>query len=823
MKKTLEEICAKRSLISLAIASMLSGPATAWAQEATDAQPDDSQSADAAVLLEATAASEEPPLDTIPVDVAGEQEAATTTEGEAARGSIEEIVVTAQKREENLQDVPIAISAFTSDQLETQGTQTTKDLTQITPGLTITELAGYTFIYLRGVGSDAFVASADPSIATYVDGVYVPIGHGFAQELGSVERVEVLKGPQGTLFGRNSTGGAISVTTKKPGNDFEGSVDLSYADFQSYSAKAYVSIPLADSFAVSVAGLLRGAESYYDRGGPRAARGIADDFIRGFRVRARWNPTDTTELLLTGQRVGITAPGSLVSANQRPSAVLGEALQIQPTTKDYLMEGDTDPLNEAYQRSVYGQFTWELPGFDLKLLGNDLVTVTTAIQTDFDGSAQPYVSFLSENEPVRLKTGELQFLSNADSWGSDWLTWVGGFFYLESDGGFDPVQLQVANSVVQLPTGDVFNLIPQELRDLLPPGPLADELTFYLEGLTETKSESAFVQTTSEITDWFSLTLGGRYQKETRKQTRSTVNLLNSDGSFTSVNSYPPQQKTIQNFSPKVSLDFRPMDDLLVYVSWAKGFKSQTYNIINIYTPPDYVKPENLTSYEAGIKTTMFDNTLRLNTAVFQNKTKNLQSSFVSLLAGGAVRLENAGGTRSRGIEMDLLWLPMPDLNPGVTFTAGAAYLDAIYTSFKDGSGFDTDPTPVYPNGTGLQESGQDFSGNRTTRTPKWTVNIGLTQTIDTRWGPLDLGVDGYYNDGFYFLPQNGELSYEPKYTLLGARIGYKVESWGLRVIAYGANLTDERYNIGQFHTDFGRLDTQAPPRTFGARVSWDF
>jgi iron complex outermembrane receptor protein len=752
--------------------------------------------------------------ETIPVAAAPDQDAAQPAASEGARTVIQEIVVTAQKREENLQDVPIAISAFSAEQLEAQGTETTKNLAQLTPGLTITELAGYTFIYLRGVGSDAFVASADPSVASYVDGIYVPIGHGFAQELGGVERVEVLKGPQGTLFGRNSTGGAINVTTKKPGRELEGSVGLSYAEFETYSAKAYVSIPLSDSFAFSVSGLLRGAESYYDRGGPRAERGIDDDRIKGFRVRARWNPSDTTELLLTGQRVDITAPGSLVSANRRPSELVGTALFIRPTTEDFLTEGDSDSLNQAYQTAVYGQFTWELPGFDIKLLGSDLLNDATALKTDFDGSPIPLISFFSGHEFTDIQTGELQLLSNADSWGSDWLTWVGGFFYLQSNAGFDPVQLEIANSVVQLPTDELFDLIPEGLRDLLPPIPLPNEISLYLEGLIETESKSGFAQATADLTDWFSLTLGGRYQSETREQTRSTVNLLNSEGGLTRLISFRPQKSTEKNFSPKVSLDFRPMDDVLVYTSWARGFKSHTYNIINIYTPPDYVKPEELTSYELGVKSTLFGN-LRVNAAVFQNETKNLQSSFISLLAGGAVRLENAGKARSRGAELDVLWLPLPEIDPGLTLTFGAAYLDAIYTSFKDGSGFNET--------TGLLESHQDYSGNRITRTPEWTGNLGISQTIETGSGQIELGADAYYSDSYYFLPQNGDRSYEPSYSLLSARIGYRYEPWDLRLTVFGSNLTDERYNIAQFHTDFGRNDTMGPPRMFGARLQWEF
>lgn len=785
-----------------------STPATTTSPDATASEAPTTSTEAPATAPSATAET----IETIPVASEPSQAADEVRPASRPRGMIEEIVVTAQKREENVQDVPIAISAFTGAKLEAQGAVTTKDLALVTPGLQVTELAGYTFVYLRGVGSDAFVASADPSVVTYVDGVYVPIGHGNAQELGGVERVEVLKGPQGTLFGRNSTGGAINVTTKRPGDEFEGSIALSYSDFNTHTAKAYFNFPLHETLALSVSGLYRGAESYYTRVGPFSDKEIPDDEVYGWRVRGRWNPTDNLELLLTAQYVDQTTPGSLVSANRRPS-LLGGLSRVMPG--DFETRADTQPLSAANQKSYYGTLTWSLPAFDIKLLGNDLLSTTTASQTDFDGTAQPLVSFFSPNEFTDLQTAELQILSNDGSWGSDWLTWVGGLYYLRSNAGFDPVVLQVANSALQLPTGELVNLIPERLRRLLRWVPAPSGIDVWLEGLIETKSESAFAQATAEITDWMSLTLGGRWQRELRRQSKSTVNLANIGGGLTPLLSYRPQEATVENFSPKASLDFRPADDVLVYLSWAKGFKSHTYNIINIYTRPEYVKPEEVTAYEIGIKADFFENSLRVNAAAFHNETQNMQSSVVSLLAGGAVRLENAGGARTRGAEFDLTWLPMPNANPGLSIAAGAAYLDAIYTSFPDGSGFDET--------TGLQRGNQDYTGNRMVRTPEWTGNLGITQQIDTRYGPFEIAADGYYNDGFYFLPQNGERSWEPSYVMVNGRLSYLVDNWGLRLTVFGHNLTDERYNIAQFHTDFGRLDTMAPPRTFGVRLNWDF
>src|SRR5690606_32065465 len=150
------------------------------------------------------------------------------------------------------QDVPVAVAAFSAGQLEALGVNNTKDLSRITPGLQLTEFAGFTLVYLRGVGADSFLPYADPSVATYVDGLYIPAQQGLVNSFGGIDRVEVLKGPQGTLFGRNSTGGAINVITKTPGQDTEISAQAEVGNFKSRKAQIYASLPLFDTLAASI-------------------------------------------------------------------------------------------------------------------------------------------------------------------------------------------------------------------------------------------------------------------------------------------------------------------------------------------------------------------------------------------------------------------------------------------------------------------------------------------------------------------------------------------------------------------------------------------
>ncbi|HEY1075412.1 MAG TPA: TonB-dependent receptor plug domain-containing protein, partial [Fontimonas sp.] len=224
-----------------------------------------------------------PALEVIAVEPLRAQATPAPSAPSAVATALEEIVVTAQKREQSLQEVPIAVSAFTDFQLDSRGIVSVKDLGTAVPGLQFTDLAGYNLIYLRGVGTDAFIPAADPSIATYLDGVYFPSAHNMVQSFGALERIEVLRGPQGALFGRNSTGGAINIFTRTPGQEKEVSVQASYARFDDLKTRAHVSLPFGDRVAASFSGFYNREDNYYtlDNGNKELPQEIG----KGGRVR----------------------------------------------------------------------------------------------------------------------------------------------------------------------------------------------------------------------------------------------------------------------------------------------------------------------------------------------------------------------------------------------------------------------------------------------------------------------------------------------------------------------------------------------------------
>lgn len=799
---------------------------TSAAEDESSQTDGDAAGTSAAASNEATVVPAEPYAETI--SVAPDEPSGKSAESPAQSSSrlIEEIVVTAQRREENLRDVPISVAAFSSEKLEAAGVENTNDLQYVTPGLTISGTAGYTLIYLRGIGTESFISSFDPSVATYVDGVYVPAQQGALTDLGGVERVEIMKGPQGTLFGRNSTGGAINVITKFPSNEPELSVGLETGNYGNRKAKVYASYPLGDSLGVSVAGIYSKQASYYDvvgsGGQPAPNYELLDDKTRGGRTKLQWTPTDSLEFTLTGYRILQEGSTGVLEVNRDPSP-LGTLIGIRGDDADYETSANTPPTLRVDTTGYTGAGLWALPWFDTKIQYSDQSIVTEDLIYDFDGSSNNYVTFSTPKAPNDLQTVEWQFLSNEEGWTPEWLTWVGGFFYLHAEAGYDPFIANIAGTGIPNSSSPLASLLPQAAIDMLNSGSLprttsvlqGTGLQVNVNGILETHSYSGFLQTTVNFTDWLALTLGGRYQKEDRFLIKQSVSYPTADGSGITVIQFDQPKVKDTNFSPKATMSLSLTDGTLIYTTYARGFKSGSYNVVSLYEAPAYVKPETVTAYELGIKTDAFDNTLQLNAAIFTAKIEDLQTIKVSLLSGGAVSVENAGAARSRGAEFDALWVPFSQANPGFVVLGSATYLDAKYTSYPNASGFDEDTGIVFEDG--------DFSGNRITRTPKTTATLGLNQTIDARNGTFELGADVYYNSGFFFTGQNSPKAEQDSYSLINARIGYLYTPWDVRLTAFGSNLADKEYLSSSITVDFGTQQTLAPPRMYGLRLDYNF
>ncbi len=726
---------------------------------------------------------------------------------------MEEVVVTATKRAENQQDVPVSVAAFSGDMLAAMGVDDPTDLQAVTPGLTYNSATGFSIIYLRGVGSDAFLM-ADPSVATYIDGIYYPFASGLAQSFGKVERIEVLKGPQGTLFGRNTTGGAISITTEKPSFDeIYGSIDASYGSFNSRKTAALINVPVTDWFATSLALFYNESDQYYTFDPESKQQNMDVERAAGGRFKMKF-ASENYDLLFAAVKVTQSGYNTALAANTDTS----DEIELQGGSsqpRDYTISVDS-PLNfDIDSEVVFAEANAYLDPFDIKFLISHQ-TLENYGQSDFDGTNESVIAFQS---PLfaDVKTAELQFISNDESWAADWLEWIGGCYYIDSTAGLTPrfgASGGEQGNIGPVPIGALLGDITQQL-----PAPALNGIALNLEGVLDTDSWAAFFQTTFTLTDWAELTLGGRYQYEERYVVASSTSVENSDGSNTLLFDWANDGQGVrdvesENFSPKVAVNLRPAEDLLLFLSWQKGFKSGTFNTVNITDDIDYAEEEQVTSYELGAKYTSPSGNFVLNSAVFYTEIDNIQVQFSSLQSGGAVTFQNAGAGRIQGIDFDSKIVLIPGIVDDFILSMSGAYLDAVYTDYTDGTGFDED--------TGAYKDGQDFTGNRMVRTPEYTASLALSKTFLFDDGPLEITADGYYNSGYAYLPQN-TVFLEEEYYLVNARASFLIEDWDLRITASGKNLTETVYAYSQFPNDYGRLEALAPPRNYSLAVQWNF
>jgi len=742
------------------------------------------------------AASPQPYDDSIAVESGSEELPEPAAPRQRTSRFIEEIIVTAQKREENLQDVPISVSAFSGDKLDALGVTDAKSLELVTSGFVHSELVGYSITYIRGVGTDAFLPSADTSVATYLDGVYLPFAHALASDFTKLERIEVLKGPQGTLFGRNTTGGAINIVTVQPSDTLEGAVDLDASNYDTRKLKAYVSGPLYGGLSGSASIIYSTADSYYKLLDSSVIRAVPTNETKGANIRLRWQATDTLSFMASGLRTRFEG-GSVVTTQERPKPILAA---FSPAPQGAYEASYNEPqFLIADNELSYGQILWRPDPLDIKVLAS-YQKVKTDTGYDYDATEEPLAYFHASNQFARVVTSELQLSSKDGGWLSDWLQWTTGLYYLKSDAGFDPLYFGANGTSADPGTG----------------------VTLVLRGAVATQAWAGYGQTTWRPLDWFGLTLGGRYQVEDRGLTKASSALADPVGGEIPLNSFPLESTTTRNFSPKVSLEFRPFDsDTLIYSSWQKGFKSGTYNVIAISNPPDYVKPESVTAIELGLKGTLFNGSLQYSAAIFENRLHDLQVQITSTQSGGATTMLNAAEVSTKGAELDLTWQMFPEALPGFVLTANGSYLRGLYDSFPEGSGYDEQSGLYFGHNSLNGNPPRDFSGNESLRTPKFSATLGPTYAFDVPGGTIELSVSGSYNSGYFYDTQN--TLRQPKYKVLNARASYLYEPLGLRLSAFGRNLTDEVYYYDRINNDFGVSGYFAPPLTYGLTVGWAF
>ena len=732
---------------------------------------------------------------------------------EQGQVGLAEIVVTAQRRAQNMQDVPIAVSAVTREQLEAKGVQNTLDLAQVVPGLSFTQNAGGTQVRIRGVGTSSFGPGIENPVAMYIDDIYIASTSGDFFDLANIERVEVLKGPQGTLFGRNATGGLVQVITPDPSHETSGLFRASYGNYQTSAFDGYVTGGLTDSLAADLA-------AHYSHQGEGWGRNLNtgnyvnqlnDDLL--LRSKIMFEPSSSVKLILAGDYS--SQFGSLpLTLQQRPGLdsvgfyELFFTNRLQPNPALYLPlinhggfydnNATTDPraLIRAYGTSLTASF--DLGAVNLKSISGYRRTI---FDDEFDLTRVPE-SVLNFDGTATWRQFSQEFkLAGA----SGPLNYTAGVYYFSSRDSFDPFALNFGKDLAFL---------------LVAPGVTTADLTYH--NHVDTKSTAGYAQASYEILPNTDLTLGGRYTHE-EKSIEGTqaftayfgpvaVPLVPEGTPFLSPG--VPDSLSYNNFSYRISLDHKLTSSILAYLSFNTGFKSGGYNLTINSNPP--FEPETLKAWEVGLKMELLDKRLRLNLSAYQSDYTNIQvNNFVQT----SEFISNGPKAKIKGIDAELSYEPLA----GLTLSSSFSYIHDRFTEYPLADYYRVVPgcDTSYAN-VNIACKG-NAAGNELPGTPTFTGSIGAT--YETRIGGGLIGLNGnlFHSSGFYGTTDNDPLLSQGTYNVLNASIYWNPTDKGLRFTLWGRNLGNEKYVTNIYSAAQQVTYQAAAPLTWGVSAEQKF
>ncbi|HEY3655560.1 MAG TPA: TonB-dependent receptor [Steroidobacteraceae bacterium] len=690
---------------------------------------------------------------------------------------LDDIVVTAQRRSEVARDVPISITALSGDQLANAGTETTRDLTALTPGLLVDRVGAYTQPSIRGVTTQLSLAGNESNVAIYVDGIYQPSQAANTFDLPDIDRIEVLKGPQGTLFGRNATGGAIRIVTLDPTYTFTGRVSASYGNFNEAIFNGFVSAPIVDNkLAVSLAGYYRSSDGYNHNLLANGADIGSDEskLVRGkilfdvtddlrFVVTGFWSGKRdggaTLGIPLAGNTLDATVPGAVIPNRPYNVAANGSGLQVKSSGVD--LKGELK-LGSATLTSLTGLTNYKADLF----LDNDYGYT----------SDQPGSNYIA-HQPDRALSEELTLASNNHGP----FNYTIGYYYYDAFGSYQPIEVQSG----------------------FPPYPY--DVDVY--GKQYSKANAVFGEIFYDVTSRLSLIGGLRYSRETRTFYGETLG-------HGAPQPDPPliAARTDGGTTPRFSARYRLTDDTNVYFTYSEGFKSGQFNTTVPSATAPSVGPEKIKAVEVGLKSKA-SRELEFNAAMFYYKYTDMQVNAFQTVNGIASSVfQNAAAARIYGLDFEATYRPLTHF----TLSSGLSILNAKFSDFPDAQ-------VVVPTGTGgnMSVAIPNAKGNHLVRAPDWTLNLTANYSMAFAGGQLDYYLIAYHSDKFYF--EVGNRLDQPEYTTLDARISWAPDNTGLKFGVYGKNLTNKAIIQGMFPTELADGASYAPPRTYGVDISYRF
>ncbi|QTC91948.1 TonB-dependent receptor [Brevundimonas goettingensis] len=709
---------------------------------------------------------------------------ATPAAQDAQATTVDDIIVSAQRRDQNKQDVPVTVTVLGGEQIDEARIQTVQDVVGRTPGLQFDAYpASEPRLSVRGVSSSDRGAAGDPSSAVFVDEVYYGRPAAINFDSFDLQRIEVLKGPQGTLFGRNVVGGAVNVVTNRPDlNSFEAAAEGSLGNFNSRDLAGMINLPFADGkAAVRIGVSIHQHDGYVDRIVDGGKEGEVDDQdSQSARIQLRAEPVETFRLNLTVDyaRDRANGPSNRALYDDGSGALSGL----------YVINWDRDFNNSTFDgqqdRDTWGvraKAEWDLPFATLSYLGAYRDLDYFALY-DFDGSATP--TGLPEglggisggtDEQSKIDSHELQLKSLPDST----LTWVLGLYRYHGE------TRRTASSLLDFE--DLFGLVIDE----------------YITQDNETVSTAVYGDITWPVTEKLNVFGGARYTRD-EKDIVST-GLSNVPGTF-NVNDEYTNVAAGDDWGAatwRIGADYHFSPDVMGYGSVSRGFKSGGFQ----ESPGDSAEavvpydPEFITNYELGIRTQFLDRTVTLNASVYLANYTDLQ---VRIPSGTGLKTANAGEARIEGLETEFGW------NPGNGFSVNATY---AYTHARF-----TDYTTI--------ESGVsvDYSGNHLTRIPDHKFTLSPAYAFNLASGAeIKVAADYVYESKIYDDQSNLPPEIRDPTSFLDARVIYTdpMDRWSFSV--WGKNLTDEQTKTyeGTFAgVTFGSFN---PPPTYGVTLRYNY
>jgi len=721
-----------------------------------------------------------------------------------------DIVVTAQRRAERLQDVPIAVTAITADALANANVRSLQDLSASIPGFVATSSAGYggAPLSIRGVGGANGGGNffADEPVATYIDGIYVGRLSVSTSDVVDLDTIQVLRGPQGTLYGRNSTAGAVLISTARPTEEFASRAEATMNSLGNWRVEGAVSGPVAGD---KVLARVTAAYNKRDGYGENVVTGRQVGSGRDITVRGsvRVRPTDDLTIDLIGEHFDQRSQPALIRIAQSTGGTADSPFVLRPdlaqVMKDNLYAFDERTFNRIKTDSAILLMEYEGDAITLNsATGYRRFAVDGQADADNTAPADQTGGPLRAFNAARLRndqfTQELRIASPAGGR----FSWTLGGFYIHEKNNVDPFRIYNASAYFGLGTSAMFRA-HQKLD-----------------------SYAAFGDASFEIIDGLTLRGGARYSYE-KKSFDVTQQVTTIQGGLSPavgrvvpagfVIAAPPtfrSKASFDNFSVRAVVDYKVIRDVLLYVSYSQGFKSGGFNAFGL--SPAF-EPETIDAYEVGIKTELFDRVLRFNLDGFTYGYDNLQVR-VPVPTGG-VNIQNAASAKVKGIELEAALVPARGLRFGLT----GAYLDA---KFSDGTLTQVPLAARFRLGATVPLETVSIDGNRLSRAPEWQV--AATADYETQLGSdlkLALGANWRYQSNSFFLEtnQNTAAFRSGGWDELGGRITLAAADDRWSVTVFGDNILNNRHFTQVTALNAFPFGTLNDPRRFGVRTAVRF